>query len=52
LIGYFDPDRFNELLDAKIFSMGFLGREETVKYLNPWTGFGPIEEKYPAAFIK
>lgn len=52
MISYFDPDRYNDLLEAKIFSMSFLGREETLKYLKPWTGFGSIEEKYPPAVIK
>lgn len=51
LIGYFDPDKYDELLEAKIFSMGFLERDETLKYLKPWTGFGLIEEKYPPAVI-
>jgi hypothetical protein len=52
MITYFDPDSYNDLLDAKIFSMSFLGREETLKYLHPWTGFGSIEKKYPPAVIK
>lgn len=52
LVSYFDPDRYDELLEGEMFSMGFLGKEETLKYLQPWSGYGSIEEKYPHAIIK
>lgn len=52
LMVYFDPDRYDEFLEAKLFSMGFLGREETLKYSSPWTGFGSIKGKYPPAAIE
>jgi hypothetical protein len=51
MIAYFDPDKYDEFLEAKLFSMSFLGRKDTLKYLRPWTGFGSIEDKYPPAVI-
>lgn len=51
LISYFDPDKYDVLLEAEIFSMSSLGREETIKYLRPWTGYGSINDKYPPARV-
>jgi len=52
LMTYFDPDKYDEFLEAKLFSMGFLGREGTLEYLVPWTGFGSIKSKYPPAPVQ
>jgi len=49
MILYFDPNIYNLMLDAGLFSQGHLGREDTLKYMHPWDGYGLIEEKYPSA---
>lgn len=51
MVSYFDPSRYDELLDGEMFSMGFLGKEKTFKYLHPWAGYGSIAQKYPHAII-
>jgi hypothetical protein len=52
LITYFDTALYNQLLDAGLFSMGFLNGIETQKYMVPWNGYGNIKIKYPSAIIK
>lgn len=52
LISYFDPESYDELMEAEIFSMGVLLKENPQKYLRPWTGFGSIKEKYRPAAIR
>jgi hypothetical protein len=52
LITFFDPNTYDKLLEAGIFSMGFLNGSQTLKYMRPWTGYGEIEEKYPPAIIE
>lgn len=51
LIEFFDPMKYDELLDAGMFSMLTLNREDTLKYMRPWTGYGSIRQKYPPARI-
>ena len=51
LIEFFDPMKYDELLEVGMFSMLALNREETLKYMRPWTGYGSISQKYPPARI-
>jgi hypothetical protein len=50
-ISFFDPNMYNNLLDAGIFSEGLLNSLETTKYLVPWSGYGEIDQKYPPAVV-
>lgn len=43
----FDPDLYEELLDAKLLSSGHFNAEETLKVMYPWNGYGDLNEKYP-----
>ncbi len=52
MIFYFDPKSYDRLLDAGIFSMSLLNREDTLKFIRPWDGYGSIEKKYPPAILK
>jgi hypothetical protein len=52
MIIYFDPRSYDHLLDGGIFSMSLLNRNDTLKNIRPWDGYGPIEKKYPPAVIK
>lgn len=52
MIIYFDPKSYDHLLDAGIFSMSLLNKDDTLKYIRPWDGYGSIEKKYPPAILK
>jgi len=52
VIGFFDPDFFDQLLEAGFFSLGYLNASETRKYMIPWDGYGIIAEKYPPVSIR
>jgi hypothetical protein len=43
MVDFFDPDSYQVLLEARMFSMGLLGAEETLDIMRPWTGYGEIE---------
>lgn len=43
----FDPEYYQQIMDARLFSMGWYGREDTEKIMYPWKGYGNIEELYP-----
>ena len=47
LISYFDPDSYQELLDAGIIAFSMLNGQETLDKIKPWTGFGLISTEYP-----
>jgi hypothetical protein len=51
MISFFDPMKFDAMLEAGIFSSLKLNREDTLKYMRPWTGYGSIRQKYPPARI-
>ncbi len=51
LLTYFDSTVYNQLLDAGLFSLGFLNGTETQKYMIPWSGYGDINILYPSAII-
>jgi hypothetical protein len=51
MIGFFDPMKYEALLEAGVFSMSYFDQEETLKYMRPWTGYGSIRQKYPPARI-
>ena len=44
---YFDPEFYDERLEAGLVSMGHLNAEETLEAMRPWTGYGNLNEKYP-----
>lgn len=44
-LDFFDPSVYDTLLDIGMLSMG-LGRKETLQKLQPWVGYGSLEEKY------
>lgn len=50
-ISIFDPNIFDELVDAKYFGQSVLSGEDTRKYMKSWDGYGPLLEKYPPARI-
>ena len=43
----FDPDLYQEMLEAKAFSNGYYNAEETLRVMYPWDGYGNLDEKYP-----
>lgn len=49
MITYFDPNIYDQMLEAGLFSQGHMDREVTIKYMHPWDGYGSIEKKYPPA---
>jgi hypothetical protein len=51
-ITFFDPEFFDQLLEAGFFSLGKLYASETRKFMTPWDGYGVLREKYPPAVIK
>jgi len=51
-IFFFNPNDYEIILNAGLFSTPYLTGEETQKYMIPWTGYGSILEKYPPAIIK
>ncbi len=51
-ISFFDPNDYEKILNAGIFSTPYLTGEETLRFMTPWSGYGSILEKYPPAIIK
>lgn len=51
-ITFFDPEFFDQLLEAGFFSLGNFNASATRKYMVPWDGYGVLGEKYPPAAIK
>jgi hypothetical protein len=50
-ISYFDPNKYKNILDAGMFSEGFLKDGEAEKFMVIWNGYGEIDKKYPPAII-
>ncbi len=48
---FFDPDFFDDLLEAGYFSLGDQTKD-TSKFMRPWDGYGILREKYPPLLIK
>jgi len=46
-IMFFDPERYEEYIDAKLFGY-LLPAEAFLESLQPWNGYGKINEKYPS----
>jgi hypothetical protein len=46
-IKIFDPELYEEMLEAKFFSAGYYNAEETLRVMYPWDGYGNLDEKYP-----
>ncbi len=51
-IFFFNPDDYEIILNAGLFSSPYLTGTETQKYMKPWAGYGSILEKYPPAIIQ
>ena len=51
-ISFFDPNDYEKILNAGLFSTPYLTGAETKLYMRPWLGYGVIVEKYPPAIIK
>ena len=51
VISFFDPEFFDQLIEAGFFSLGRLHASETRKYWIPWDGYGNIAEKYPPVYF-
>lgn len=50
-LSFFDPEIYNDFIDASLFGQGSLSGEETRESMRPWDGYGPLLEKYPPAQI-
>jgi len=48
-IAFFDPEIYNQLLDKGFIGLSILNREETIKYMKDWAGYGELKIKYPLA---
>jgi len=48
-ISIFDPEIYNDLIEASLFGQGSLTGEQIRESLRPWDGYGVLLEKYPAA---
>lgn len=46
----FDPKRYQELLNAGLFSWGEWSGEDTLKMAYPWKGYGYVEDLYPIRY--
>jgi hypothetical protein len=51
-LDFFDPESFEDLANAGMFSMGHHDYTETIKRMHPWAGYGKIEELYPLSGSK
>ena len=51
LLALFDPSIYDQLLEEGLLSQSMLDREETLKYMRDWKGFGDLNEKYPPAIL-
>jgi len=51
VVFFFDPDFFDQLLEAGYFSGGNKASDSS-KFMRPWDGYGILREKYPPLFIK
>ena len=45
MIDFFDPMKYEALLEAGVFSMSYFDQEETLKYMRPCYGYGSISQK-------
>ena len=50
-IDYYNISAYDQILDAGMFSEGHLNKEESIKNMIPWSGYGEIDQKYPPANI-
>jgi hypothetical protein len=48
-IYFFDPEIYNQLLDKGLIGLSILSREETIKYMKGWAGYGELKILYPPA---
>jgi len=44
---YFAPEFYNDMLEAGLVAMGQLNAEQTLEAMQPWDGYGNLDEKYP-----
>ena len=44
---FFDPSQYEALLDAGMFSLGERDANKTREIMQPWKGYGNIQELYP-----
>jgi len=44
---YFAPEFYNDMLEAGLVAMGQLNAEQTLEAMQPWGGYGNLDEKYP-----